>query len=109
MDRDWAGILGLGLVVLLIGGAIGFAAGVWQSPNVLPELSAPAVDPRIEYYRGAYDVCVNFTVEVFAAPIEDAKIFCNQTVVAGTAREGWYESNSEDYAPPGEYVPTPVE
>lgn len=101
-NTDWAKIIGSAIVLLLIGGALGFALGVWQAPNVRPELSAPSVDPRVEYYRGVWDICVNFTVEVFASPIEDAKIFCNQTIVVGTSKEGWYESGSEGYIPPVE-------
>ena len=97
---DLAGILTMGLVLVIVGGVLGFGLGVWQAPNVRPDLTAPQIDPRSEYYRGAYDACVRFGTDVFSALEEDARVVCNETVIK-MAVSDWYETESKDYiAPP---------
>src|SRR3990167_1106809 len=97
---DLAGILTMGLVLVIVGGVLGFGLGVWQAPNVRPDLAAPQVDPRSEFYRGAFDACVRFGTDVFSAPEADARMICNETVIK-MAVSDWYETESKDYiAPP---------
>ena len=97
---DWGGILTMGLVLVIVGIVLGFGLGVWQAPNVRPDLAAPSIDPRSEYYRGAYDACVKFGTDVFSAPEAGVRMVCNETVIK-MAVSDWYETESKDYiAPP---------
>jgi len=97
---DLAGILTMGLVLVIVGGVLGFGLGVWQAPNVRPDLAAPSVDPRVQFYRGAYDVCVYMITSVFQAPVDAVRIECAEKVVPEMATSDWYESESVGYVPP---------
>ena len=73
---DLVGILTMGLVLVIVGGDLGFGLGVWQAPNVRPDLAAPQVDPEAMYYRGAWEMCFVFATEVFGIPEDEAKEGC---------------------------------
>lgn len=100
---DWGRIISLALVIALAGGTIGFALGVWQAPN-FGGLISPAVDPRAEYYRGAYDMC-NFLFNRLAGFPPDKAIELCQAGIPKVAEQGWYELESPEYTPPPEGVP----
>ena len=92
---DIAGILTMGLVLVIIGTVIGFSIGLWQGSNT----DVSSIDPRDEFYRGAYMACSTFTSEVFSAPEDDAEAYCAE-LIPKFAEAGWYESPSRGYVAP---------
>jgi len=97
---NWFGIVGMGLVIALVGGALGFGLGVWLAPSVRPDLATSEVDPRVEYYRGVYDSCVSFLIDVMSAPDAEARTFCAEEIVVSFAEDGFYEQERPGYVPP---------
>ena len=103
-ERDWYGIVMMGIVLALTGGFIGTMLGhfVWTEPG------ASVTDLRSEYYRGVYDTCVDFIQEVYSFPDDTAREFCLETVPK-IAATGWYEKVSKGYVVPPKpsVIPTP--
>src|SRR3990167_2061061 len=96
---NWNGIIAIGIVLVIAGGAIGFGLGVWQAPNVNPDLAALQVDPRSEYHRGAWDVCVNFLMTAMKAPMDEAKDYCTTRILPTIVENDWYGEESPGYVP----------
>ena len=97
-DINWLGIIGIGLIILLLGGVIGFVIG--GRVELAEAFSRPQTDPKAEYYRGIYDSCIGFTVAVLSVPEEDARPWCAENLVSDFAAAGAYERESEGYIPP---------
>lgn len=116
---NWSGIITIGLVVALAGGVLGFAIGVWQSVNVRNDLilieeadrirqeavaaeieRLQEIDSRVEYYRGVYDACVEFSLYIFSVPIEEAQTYCATELIPRAFEAGSYEVPSEGFIPP---------
>ena len=97
-DINWWGIIGIGLIILLLGGVIGFAIG--GRVEISEALSRPETDPRAEYYRGVFDSCISFLYEVMSIPVEESRQWCAENLVVDFAAAGAYERESEGYIPP---------
>jgi len=111
MKHAWWLIPVMMLGIALVFGAMGAVAG-WLGRQVYegsPQLVGEALVPSAsmagdekgatEYYRGVYDMCVSFGVNVVQDPLDAAQAACNQLVATWFA-QGSDATPSEGYAVP---------